>query len=146
MGNAHWICPNFFMDKALSTDFTIKACQCRLNHRPFEINVNIVSSNAVLSIIRIFLGPKFYESGRTIELNENHSNFVFLDQFEHDLVVGPNRIVNFIFVNFFFSFFVNNTGNFFLNLCRNEKISECSNVEKIANRHKCRVFFISWQN
>lgn len=74
------------------TDFVIKVRQCRLNHSPFEVNISIVSLNAVPSIVRIFLGPKFDESGRIIELNENRFNFVFLDQFEHDLVVGPNRI------------------------------------------------------
>lgn len=74
------------------TDFVIKARQCRLNYVPFKVNINVASSNAVPSKVRIFLGPKFDESGRTIELNENRSNFVLLDQFKHELVLGINRI------------------------------------------------------
>lgn len=87
---------------AINTDFTqqsevpsiqIKARQMRLNHKPFNYKINILSDKLTKSVIRIFLGPKYDEMGRLITINENRNNFVELDKFIYELKVGQNVIV-----------------------------------------------------
>lgn len=74
-------------------DIVIKARQLRLNHVPFKVSLQVSSLRAQPSIIRLFLGPKYDESGHLIDLNENRANFVLLDKFKYDLNVGNNLIV-----------------------------------------------------
>lgn len=73
-------------------DYVIKARQLRLNHVPFKVIINAMSEAASPSVVRIFLGPKYDESGHLLTLNENRHNFVLLDLFKYDLVAGQNVI------------------------------------------------------
>lgn len=73
-------------------DFVIKARQMRLNHVPFKVNINVASTVAAPSVVRIYLGPKYDAAGRVISLNENRFNFVLLDKFKYDLTAGNNLI------------------------------------------------------
>lgn len=73
-------------------DFVIKARQLRLNHVPFKVTINVVSTVAAPSVVRVYLGPKYDEYGHMIDINDNRYNFVFLDMFKYDLVSGNNLI------------------------------------------------------
>lgn len=73
-------------------DFIIKARQWRLNHAPFKVSINVVSTIAKPSVVRIYLGPKYDEYGNKITLNDNRFNFVLLDVFKYDLTTGSNLI------------------------------------------------------
>lgn len=69
-------------------DFVIKARQCHLNHNQFKVTIKVESLIAASSVVRIFLAPEHDESDQ----NENRFNFVLLDQFNFDLVIGLNAI------------------------------------------------------
>lgn len=73
--------------------FVIKARQWRLHHTPFKINVCVSSLQDMPAVVRIFLGPKFDNEGRTISINENRRNFVLLDVSKQDLKKGSNIIL-----------------------------------------------------
>lgn len=73
-------------------DFVIKARQWRLQHKPFKISVFVSSLQDAPSVVRIFLGPKFDNEGRSISLDENRRNFVLLDTFKHELKKGSNIV------------------------------------------------------
>lgn len=73
-------------------DFVIKARQFRLNHMPFTFNLHVHSDRVVKSVVRVYLGPKYNEFGHVYDVNENRENFVLLDSFHHDLVVGDNIV------------------------------------------------------
>jgi len=73
-------------------DFVIKARQSRLNHMPFTFNLHVHSDHDVKSVVRIFLGPKYDQFGHVYDINENRENWVLLDMFKYDLVVGDNII------------------------------------------------------
>lgn len=73
-------------------DIVIKARQWRLNHVPFNVKIRVTSTQAVPSVVRIFLGPKYDVAGHTSSLNDNRHNFVQLDVFKYDMVAGNNVI------------------------------------------------------
>jgi hypothetical protein len=73
-------------------DFVVKARQWRLNHMPFTFNLHVYSDRVVKSVVRVYLGPKYNEFGRVYDINENRENFVLLDLFKYDLIVGDNVI------------------------------------------------------
>jgi hypothetical protein len=73
-------------------DFVVKARQWRLNHLPFTFKLYVQSDRVVKSVVRVYLGPKYDEFGRTYGVNENRENWVLLDLFKYDLVVGDNVI------------------------------------------------------
>lgn len=71
-------------------DFVIKARQYRLNHLPFTYKLNVLSDKVQKVVVKIFLGPKHDEYGRTFDINENREHFYELDQYSVDLVEGKN--------------------------------------------------------
>lgn len=73
-------------------DIYIKARQQRLNHWPFTFKLNVYSDKAVQGVVRVFIGPKYNEYGYPYDVNENRENFVALDAFKYDLVIGNNVI------------------------------------------------------
>ncbi|XP_037027575.1 hexamerin-1.1-like [Bradysia coprophila] len=73
-------------------DFVVKARQLRLNHLPFTFNLHVYSDRVVKSVVRVYLGPKYNEFGRMYDINENRENWVLLDLFKYDLIVGDNII------------------------------------------------------
>uniref|UniRef100_A0A1B0D916 Uncharacterized protein n=1 Tax=Phlebotomus papatasi TaxID=29031 RepID=A0A1B0D916_PHLPP len=91
-------------------DFVIKARQTRLNHLPFTVKLTVQSDKAVKSVVRVYLGPKVDEFGVVYDVNENRENFVLLDVFPYDLVVGKNVIVR---DSMYFSQFVKDRTTYF---------------------------------
>lgn len=73
-------------------DFVVKARQWRLNHLPFTFNLHVYSDRVVKSVVRVYLGPKYDEFGHVYDINANRENWVLLDLFKYDLVVGDNII------------------------------------------------------
>lgn len=73
-------------------DFHVRVKQQRLNHKPFTYRVHVHSEKDAKVSVRVFLGPKYDEYGRYINISENRVNFVIFDQFEHDLKQGENEI------------------------------------------------------
>lgn len=70
----------------------IKARQHRLNHLPFTLTLSVLSEKIQKASVKVFIGPKYDESGREFELNENRENFYELDKFIIDLKAGRNVI------------------------------------------------------
>jgi len=74
-------------------DFVIKAKQLRLNHKPFNVRLNVLSDKVQKVVVKMFLGPKYNEFGFEYRnINENRENFVELEHFVVDLVPGTNAI------------------------------------------------------
>lgn len=73
-------------------DYVIKARQWRLNHVPFKVSINVASTVAAPSVVRIYFGPKYDEAGHKLTLNDNRYNFFLLDMFKYDLTAGNNVI------------------------------------------------------
>ncbi|KAJ8972032.1 hypothetical protein NQ314_000415 [Rhamnusium bicolor] len=72
--------------------FHIRARQERLNHKPFTYKVTVKSDKDAKASIKIFLGPKYDEYGRYINISENRLNMVELDHFVYDIKSGENII------------------------------------------------------
>ncbi|XP_034098341.1 larval serum protein 1 gamma chain [Drosophila albomicans] len=79
-----------FVEGKYVWDKALLARQARLNHKPFNFEFNIVSDKVQKGVVRIFLGPKFDEFGRTIPLKYNSQNFVQIDSFVYPFVAGEN--------------------------------------------------------
>ncbi|XP_037029057.1 hexamerin-1.1-like [Bradysia coprophila] len=74
-------------------DFVIKTKQLRLNHKPFNVRLNVLSNKAQRAVVKMFLGPKYNEFGFEYRnINENRENFVELEHFVVDLAAGMNTI------------------------------------------------------
>lgn len=74
-------------------DILIKAKQYRLNHKPFNVHMNIKSDKAQKAVVKMFLGPKYNEFGiEYTSIDENRENFVELDHFVVDLISGTNTL------------------------------------------------------
>lgn len=77
----------------MGKDVLIKAKQYRLNHKPFNVRMKVVSDKTQKAVIKMFLGPKYNEYGMEyMSMNENRENFVELEHFTVDLVNGMNTI------------------------------------------------------
>lgn len=72
--------------------FVIKARQKRVNHQPFEFTLDVTSDKAQKAVVKVFIGPKYDENGRTLRLEDNFKNFYELDQYVVDLVAGVNNL------------------------------------------------------
>lgn len=70
----------------------IKARQYRLNHKPFNYEINVNSKVAEEAIVRVYIGPKVDQYYRQIDIEDNRLNFVELDVFSYKLNVGQNLI------------------------------------------------------
>ncbi|KAK5638486.1 hypothetical protein RI129_012781 [Pyrocoelia pectoralis] len=80
-------------DEFQGNDFNIHVRQFRLNHKPFSYKINVTSTvDKVESVVRVFIGPKWDEYGRFIELDENRLNFVEIDRFRYMMASGNNLI------------------------------------------------------
>ncbi|KAB0790879.1 lantern octopamine-binding secreted hemocyanina [Photinus pyralis] len=80
-------------DEFQGNDFDIHVRQFRLNHKPFSYRINVSSAENVEGVLRVFIGPKWDEYGRFIELEENRLNFVEIDRFRYKLASGANVVV-----------------------------------------------------
>lgn len=74
-------------------DFRMRVRQLRLNHKPFSYTLTVKSDKDQEVMIRTFLGPKYDEYGRRINLKEHRLNFVGMDYFRYNLKVGDNVII-----------------------------------------------------
>lgn len=70
--------------------FQIRVRQRRLNHKPFSYQINVNSIKATDAVVRVFIGPKYDEYGRKININANRLNFVELERFFTVLKAGSN--------------------------------------------------------
>lgn len=77
----------------MGDDIIIKAKQYRLNHKAFNVRMDVLSDKTQKAVIKMFLGPKYNEFGfEYTSINENRENFVELEHFTVDLVSGMNTI------------------------------------------------------
>ncbi|KAJ8715022.1 hypothetical protein PYW08_005003 [Mythimna loreyi] len=60
----------------------------RLNHKRFQVRVNVKSEVAKTVLVRFFLAPKYDSHGYEIPLHLNTQNFLQLDEFVYDVPVG----------------------------------------------------------
>ena len=72
--------------------FQIRARQYRLNHKPFNYKINVETEKPVEAFVKVFIGPKYDEYGREIDIEDNRMNFFLLDRFHHTLQAGKNVI------------------------------------------------------
>ncbi|RZC34455.1 Hemocyanin N domain containing protein, partial [Asbolus verrucosus] len=71
LSNAVYVTPEeFVQDK-----FKVQVAQERLNHKPFTYKIYVDSDKDVEAVVKVFLGPKYDEYGRYINLTENWMNF-----------------------------------------------------------------------
>lgn len=71
---------------------TVRVRQYRLNHKPYTYKIQVNAEQAGEAVVRVYLGPKYDEYDRTIDINENRLNFVELDAFKYTLQAGKNVI------------------------------------------------------
>ncbi|XP_065086313.1 hexamerin-1.1-like [Ochlerotatus camptorhynchus] len=71
-------------------DFSVFARQKRINHKPFTYTMDISSEFAGKGVVRMYMGPKFYDFKQLQNLKQY---FVEVDQYMYDFVVGKNTIV-----------------------------------------------------
>ncbi|KAJ8972029.1 hypothetical protein NQ314_000412 [Rhamnusium bicolor] len=88
LGNAVYYSP----EELLQNKFQVRVSQYRLNHKPFTYKFVVHSEIDTKAVVKIFLGPKYDEYGRYINMTENRMNMVVLDYFVYDLKTGENVI------------------------------------------------------
>lgn len=71
---------------------TVRVRQYRLNHKPYTYKIQVNAEQAGDAVVRVYLGPKYDEYGRVIDINENRLNFVELTSFKYTLKAGKNMI------------------------------------------------------
>lgn len=75
-------------------DVIIKYRPYRLNHKDFNVRINVNSKMQTKAVVKIFYGPKYNViDDRFIDINELRKNLFELDQFNVDLISGENIIV-----------------------------------------------------
>nr|AAB86645.1 riboflavin binding hexamerin precursor [Hyalophora cecropia] len=65
----------------------------RLNHKKFNIRVQVSSKVTKKVEVKFFLAPKYDSRGFEIPLHANSENFFLLNHFVHELTAGENVIV-----------------------------------------------------
>ncbi|ERL93427.1 hypothetical protein D910_10719 [Dendroctonus ponderosae] len=78
--------------KEKENHFFVRAKQYRLNHKPFTYKIHVKSDKDTKASVKIFIGPKYDEFGRYINISDNRYNFFELDKFVYDLKAGDNII------------------------------------------------------
>nr|AAT76805.1 hexamerine [Helicoverpa armigera] len=63
-----------------------------LNHKRFQVRVNVKSEVAKTVLVKFFLAPKYDSQGYEIPLHINTQNFMQLDEFTYDLPAGECTI------------------------------------------------------
>lgn len=71
-------------------DFSVFARQKRINHKPFTYTMDVFSEFAGKGVVRMYMGPKFYDFKQLQYLKKY---FVEVDQYVYDFVVGKNTVV-----------------------------------------------------
>ncbi|KAL1497679.1 hypothetical protein ABEB36_008600 [Hypothenemus hampei] len=89
--------------KQKENGFFVRAKQHRLNHKPFTYKIQVNSDKETRAVVKIFIGPKYDEFGRAINISHNRLNFFELDKFVYDLKNGENVIKRSSYESKFFS-------------------------------------------
>ncbi|XP_018783757.1 PREDICTED: larval serum protein 2 [Bactrocera latifrons] len=71
--------------------FVVKARQYRLNHKPFQFQLDVTSDKAQKAIVKVYIGPG-QEEDRYHFIESNYMNFFELEHFVVNLVEGVNVI------------------------------------------------------
>jgi len=79
-----------FINGQYQWNHTLLARQMRLENTPFEYNITVKSDVQQELLVRVFIGPKYDETGKTLTLNNNRFNFMELDSFDWKLQKGKN--------------------------------------------------------
>nr|AFP55241.1 arylphorin [Cerura vinula] len=66
--------------------------QPRLNHKPFDVVIDVKSDVASDAVFKIFIGPKYDSNGFPISLEQDWNKMYELDWFVNKLVPGENKI------------------------------------------------------
>nr|QRN45222.1 arylphorin 1 [Tineola bisselliella] len=72
--------------------YYFKVRQPRLNHKPFNVQIEVKSDVSTDAVFKIFMVPKYDGAGNVITLEHNWMNFYELDWFTHKLTPGKNTI------------------------------------------------------
>lgn len=88
VSNALWVTPEEYETGTP----TVRVGQYRLNHKPYTYKIHVNAEQAGEAVVRVYLGPKYDEYGRVIDINENRINFVELNSFKYTLKAGKNVI------------------------------------------------------
>ncbi|XP_067629632.1 larval serum protein 2 [Eurosta solidaginis] len=72
--------------------FVVKARQNRLNHKPFQIQMEVSSDKTQMAVVKIFVGPHQVGSDKYHYIEQNYMNFFELEHFAVNLVAGSNVI------------------------------------------------------
>jgi len=64
----------------------------RLNCKPFNYVLNIMSDRSYEAVVKVFLGPKYDEMHQRIDITKNRLNFVEIDKFTTVLNLGMNYV------------------------------------------------------
>nr|AAB86644.1 arylphorin precursor [Hyalophora cecropia] len=85
----------FMTEKEIKNSYphNFKVRQPRLNHKSFNVNIEVKSDVATDAVLKIFMGPKYDDNGFPITLEENWNKFFELDWFTHKITPGQNKIV-----------------------------------------------------
>ena len=65
-------------------DYRIIARQKRLNHKDFNVHIDINAPKAMKAAVRIFLGPKYNVHMKEIDFKDHHDEFYEMDSFITD--------------------------------------------------------------
>lgn len=88
LSNAVYLNPEEYVQE----HFKVQVAQKRLNYKPFSYKINVDSESASDVVVKVYLGPKYDEYGRFINLTYNWMNFVQFDSFKYSLKSGQNVI------------------------------------------------------
>lgn len=88
LNNALYVTPEEYNNEKLQ----VRARQYRLNHKAFTYKIYVNSNQAQKASVRIYLGPKYDEYGRYLNISQNRQNFVQFDHFIYELQAGENVI------------------------------------------------------
>lgn len=72
--------------------YEVRAHQYRLNHKPFNYKITVNSDKAAEAFVKVYIGPKYDEFGREINIKRNWMNFYELDRFHYTLKSGKTII------------------------------------------------------
>lgn len=74
-------------------NFHVRARQSRLNHKPFNVKIQINSDKEQKVSIKLYMAPKYDDWDRVLNLTENRRNMMELDHWVYELKTGENVIM-----------------------------------------------------
>nr|QIZ16646.1 arylphorin protein precursor [Antheraea mylitta] len=85
----------FLTEEEMKTTYphNLKVRQPRLNHQPFNVNIEVKSDIATDAVVKIFMGPKYDDNGFPITLENDWMKFFEMDWFTTKITPGQNTIV-----------------------------------------------------